>query len=81
MVTSEGRGRESRAVIEGRLVGRTVGEVERDLILATLDHCLGNRTRAAGLLGISIRALRNKLVEYAAAGHAVPAPGEKRLQG
>ena len=29
------------------LVGRTVAEVERDLILETLRHCLGNRTRAA----------------------------------
>jgi two-component system, response regulator FlrC len=61
------------------LVGRTVAEVERDLILATLKHCLGNRTRAANLLGISIRTLRNKLSTYAAAGVAVPsANGEPR---
>ena len=46
------------------LVGRTVAEVERDLILATLKHCFGNRTRAANLLGISIRTLRNKIREY-----------------
>ena len=43
------------------LVGRTVSDVERDLILDTLDHCLGNRTHAANILGISIRTLRNKL--------------------
>jgi|HubBroStandDraft_1064217.scaffolds.fasta_scaffold249703_2 DNA-binding NtrC family response regulator len=59
----------------GALVGRTVGEVERDLILETLKHCRGNRTHAANLLGISIRTLRNKLNEYAAAGLAVPPPG------
>ena len=52
----------------------TVAEVERDLILETLRHCLGNRTRAAAVLGISIRTLRNKLNDYAAAGVAVPRP-------
>jgi DNA-binding protein Fis len=57
------------------LVGRTVAEVERDLILETLRHCLGNRTRAAAVLGISIRTLRNKLNDYASAGVAVPPPG------
>src|SRR5664280_2222876 len=46
------------------LVGRTVADVERDLILETLKHCLGNRTHAANILGISIRTLRNKLNEY-----------------
>ncbi len=56
------------------LVGRTVEEVERDLILETLGHTLGNRTHAAIILGISIRALRNKLRDYAARGLAVPPP-------
>jgi DNA-binding NtrC family response regulator len=61
------------------LVGRTVAEVEQDLILQTLQHCLGNRTHAANILGISIRTLRNKLNEYAGAGVAVPpAGGEMR---
>jgi two-component system response regulator FlrC len=63
------------------LVGRTVAEVERDLILETLKACLGNRTRAANILGISIRTLRNKLNEYAADGVPVPPPpnsGEMR---
>jgi len=45
-------------------VGRTVAAMERELILNTLDHCLGNRTHAANILGISIRTLRNKLKEY-----------------
>ncbi|MFH1157544.1 MAG: sigma-54 dependent transcriptional regulator [Pseudomonadota bacterium] len=45
-------------------VGRTVADVERELIVNTLGHCLGNRTHAANILGISIRTLRNKLKEY-----------------
>ncbi len=58
------------------LVGRRMEDVERELIIETLSHCLGNRTRAAELLGISIRTLRNKLQEYRAHGVAVPpAPG------
>ncbi|MBH0236305.1 sigma-54-dependent transcriptional regulator FlbD [Methylobrevis albus] len=61
------------------LVGRTVADVERDLILDTLDHCLGNRTHAARILGISIRTLRNKLNEYTAGGLEVPQPGESRI--
>jgi DNA-binding NtrC family response regulator len=60
----------------GGLVGRTVAEVERDLILETLQHCLGNRTHAANILGISIRTLRNKLQQYRQEGLAVPAPQE-----
>ena len=50
------------------LVGRTMSDVERELILATLDHCLGNRTHAAHILGISIRTLRNKLSAYMTEG-------------
>ncbi len=60
------------------MVGRTVADVERDLILDTLDHVLGNRTHAANILGISIRTLRNKLNQYADEGTAVPPPGEQR---
>jgi DNA-binding NtrC family response regulator len=63
------------------LVGRTVAEVERDLILETLKHCLGNRTHAANILGISIRTLRNKLNEYSAAGVPVPAPHGGEVRG
>ncbi len=60
------------------LVGRTVAEVERELILDTLDHTLGNRTHAANILGISIRTLRNKLNQYADEGVRIPEPGERR---
>ena len=59
------------------LVGRTIADVERHLILDTLTCCLGNRTHAARILGISIRTLRNKLNEYVDAGVAVPEPGQK----
>jgi DNA-binding NtrC family response regulator len=55
-------------------VGQTVATVEQKLILDTLTHCLGNRTHAANILGISIRTLRNKLKEYSEAGVAIPAP-------
>src|SRR3954471_7441245 len=63
------------------LVGRTVAEVERDLILETLRHCLGNRTHAANILGISIRTLRNKLNEYVADGAPIPPAGGGELRG
>jgi len=59
----------------GAMVGKTVSEVERELIINTLSHCLGNRTHAATILGISIRTLRNKLKLYNDDGVAVPAPG------
>lgn len=60
---------------ESNLVGRTVSDVERQLIIDTLTHCLGNRTHAANILGISIRTLRNKLRQYTDEGMAVPKPG------
>ncbi len=48
----------------GAGVGQTVANMERKLIINTIDHCLGNRTNAANILGISIRTLRNKLKQY-----------------
>ena len=66
------------SVISGaksNLVGKTVAEVERDLIIDTLSHCLGNRTHAANILGISIRTLRNKLKQYSDEGIPVPPAG------
>jgi DNA-binding NtrC family response regulator len=44
--------------------GTTVAEMEKRLIINTLEHCNQNRTRAAELLSISVRTLRNKLKEY-----------------
>ena len=57
------------------LVGRTVAEVERALILQTLAHCRGNRTSASSILGISVRTMRNKLRSFIEDGIPVlPAP-------
>jgi two-component system response regulator FlrC len=77
-VAAAGGGPRPPKAITRALVGRTVADVERDLILDTLDHCLGNRTHAANILGISIRTLRNKLNEYSDR-LAVPAPGTARI--
>lgn len=55
------------------LIGATVDEVERELVLQTLARCDGNRTRAARVLGLSVRTLRNKIRLYAASGIDVPA--------
>ncbi|MGJ3258709.1 MAG: sigma-54-dependent transcriptional regulator [Rhodospirillales bacterium] len=63
------------------LVGRTVAEVERELIIDTLQHCLGNRTHAANILGISIRTLRNKLKQYNSEGFNIPSPGDASQAG
>ena len=59
-------------------VARRIEDVEREAILQTLSHTLGNRTHAAVILGISIRALRDKLRDYAQAGVAVPPPQSVR---
>jgi len=54
------------------LVGLPVADVERELILETLKQLNGNRTQAAGVLGISIRTMRNKLSTYARDGLQIP---------
>tara|TARA_A100000171_G_scaffold33812_1_gene32194 strand:+ start:1840 stop:3210 length:1371 start_codon:yes stop_codon:yes gene_type:complete len=60
------------ASFKSAFVGRSLASVERDLILGTLGHCLGNRTQAANVLGISIRTLRNKLRQYMDEGEDIP---------
>ena len=60
--------------VSRNFVGQTVAAMEQQLIIDTLGHCLGNRTHAATILGISIRTLRNKLKEYSDAGISVPPP-------
>ena len=47
-------------------VGSTVEEAERGLILRTLEHTKNNKTKAAEILGISLKTLHNKLKEYGA---------------
>ena len=42
----------------------TIYEIEKELIMQTLEEVSGNKTKAADSLGISIRTLRNKLNEY-----------------
>ncbi|MBD3266404.1 sigma-54-dependent Fis family transcriptional regulator, partial [bacterium] len=60
-----GKKQSTNAVEENNLqVGMTVADMERQLIFKTLDFTNNNRTRAAEMLGISIRTLRNKLNEY-----------------
>jgi DNA-binding NtrC family response regulator len=44
--------------------GQSLSEMQRELILITLEQTNGNRTHAAKLLGISLRTLRNRLREY-----------------
>lgn len=55
------------------LIGATVEDIERELILQTLGRCGGNRTHAAQILGMSVRTLRNKIRQYSAHGIDVPA--------
>jgi DNA-binding NtrC family response regulator len=45
-------------------LGSRLADAERSLIFATLDHCRGNKTRAAEVLGVSLKTLYNRLNEY-----------------
>ena len=46
------------------LLGSKLADAERSLIFATLDRCRGNKTRAAQVLGVSLKTLYNRLNEY-----------------
>ncbi len=54
-------------------VGTTVGEAEKLLILKTLEATNNNKTRAAEILGISLKTLHNKLKEYGGSSAAAEA--------
>jgi transcriptional regulator with PAS, ATPase and Fis domain len=54
--------------------GKPLNLLEREAIIGTLAATNGNRTRTAKMLGLSIRALRNKISLYAAEGIQVPSP-------
>ena len=51
-------------------IGTTVDEAEKRLILRTLESTQNNKTRAAEILGISLKTMHNKLKEYGAASAA-----------
>jgi DNA-binding NtrC family response regulator len=51
-------------------VGTTVDEAERRLIMKTLESTNNNKTKAAEILGISLKTLHNKLKEYGSASSA-----------
>jgi len=47
-------------------IGTPLAEMERQAIFATLDHCSGNKRRAAEILGVSLKTLYNRLAAYQA---------------
>jgi len=57
-----------------QLVGHTLKQVECALVVQTLADVDGNRTRAALVLGISVRCLRDKIRQLREQGVAVPEP-------
>ncbi len=65
---------DQRVLFVETLVGRTLDDVERELILATLRYYRGNRTHAANMLGISIRSMRNRIRRYRSEGATVWEP-------
>jgi DNA-binding NtrC family response regulator len=67
-------GRPSAAGTAGLLqveVGSPISDVERSLIMATLEHLGGDKKRAAEVLGISLKTLYNRLAVYAAAARGL----------
>ena len=56
--------------------GRTIMELQRDVILSTLARLNGNRTHTAKALGITVRTVRNRLRKYRASGDSMPPPTE-----
>ena len=68
LIEFEGLGAEPAArsrLPEAREVGGSIEDAERELILATLEQCAGDKKRAAGILGISLKTLYNRLHLYA----------------
>lgn len=64
-----------------KLVGRTIAAVECGLICETLAWRGGNRTHAANVLGISVRALRNKIHLYRRMGVNLSEPSRGLMSG
>jgi DNA-binding NtrC family response regulator len=55
-------------------IGTSLAESERNIIFATLDRCGGNKTRAAEVLGVSLKTLYNRLHEYGTGLSRPPVP-------
>jgi DNA-binding protein Fis len=64
-----------------KLVGHTIAAVECSLICETLAWRRGNRTHAANILGISVRALRNKIHLYRRMGVSLSEPSRGPMNG
>ncbi|MCL0083866.1 helix-turn-helix domain-containing protein [Thermodesulfovibrionales bacterium] len=45
--------------------------MERDLIINTLRETDGNKTKAAQLIGVNVRTIRNKIKEYSISGDEI----------
>jgi two-component system response regulator AtoC len=60
-------------------VGTSIAEVERQLIMATLEQCSGVKERTADVLGISLKTLYNRLREYGQSGDGVLAAAQAEL--
>ena len=54
--------------------GATLAQIEREAILRTLEMVGGSTTRAAEILGISVRKVQYRLKEYGAAANGLPPP-------
>ena len=65
----EGAGRRDRRMASRCRWATTVDEAERELIVRTLASTGNNKTRAADILGISLKTLHNKLNRYALTPH------------
>ena len=57
-------------------IGTTMADAERELLLATLRHCGGNKRRTADVLGVSLKTVYNKLVGYGIAAPMLRTAGE-----
>jgi DNA-binding NtrC family response regulator len=57
-------------------IGMKMSDAERELLLATLRHCGGNKRRTADVLGVSLKTVYNKLVAYGVASPVLRAAGE-----
>ena len=62
-------------------IGTPLAEMERQAIFATLDHCGGNKRRAAEILGVSLKTLYNRLAAYQAGESRVAALQAASLPG